>query len=138
MAINCGHCHQSHVSVAEVRACSTRKAQRPSTSGARGNRRTKRPALVYPNNPFFQAHLDAELVYSSGGMFNRRQLTQIVIDEFLRSGYPDEAMKCGNCGHESAWYRPTVGAVMCIGCTSVRVGRANKETGKTEIHWTKK
>ena len=139
MAINCGHCHKSHASVADVRACSTRKTERPSTTPARGARpaRKRQPALVFPNNPFFHDHLSAELAYSSGGMFNRRQLTQIVIDEFLRSGYPDEAMECGNCGHESAWYRPTVGAVMCIGCRSVRVGRHNKETDKVEIAWTK-
>jgi ribosomal protein S27E len=137
--INCGHCHKTHGSVAEVRACSTRKTERPSTSGARkpAPRRASQPKLVYPNNPFFQAHLDAELVYSSGGMYNRRQLTAIVIDEFLRSGYPDEAMTCGNCGHESAWYRPTVGAIMCIGCGSVRCGQVDQATGKVEIHWTK-
>jgi hypothetical protein len=135
--INCGHCHNTHASVAEVRACSTRKTERPSTTPARGARPTRKaqPKLVYPNNPFFQAHLDAELVYSVGGdsTLSRRQATAMVIREFLSSGYPDEAQKCGHCGELSAWYRPTVGAVMCIGCGSVYCsGRAHfdKETGK--------
>lgn len=132
--MKCGHCKNEGVTVEHVRACSApRKAERPSTSGARSTRRTKRPALVYPNNPFFQNHLDAELAYSMGGMYNRRQLTQIVIGEFLRSGYADEASECGHCHTMNAWWRPTVGSTQCIACGSVLCpGRAHwdKETGK--------
>lgn len=136
MAINCGHCHQSHPSVAEVRACSTRKAQRPSTSGARKPARRRQPALTYPNNPFFQAHLDAELVYSVGGgsSWTRRQATAVVINEFLNSGYPDEASECGHCHTMNAWWRPTVGSMMCIGCGSVLCpGRAHWDEAMQKV-----
>jgi len=137
MNINCGHCHNTHPSVADVRTCSTsRKAPHPSSTRRPARRQ---PTLTYPNNPFFQAHLDAELAYSVGGdsTLTRRQATARVINEFLNSGHPDKAMECGNCRTDGAWWRPTVGAVMCINCRSVRVGRYDKETGNVTISWTK-
>ena len=134
MAINCGHCHKSHVSVAEVRACSTRKTERPSTSGARKPaQRSTRRGFEFPENPWFQLHLDGEMAYS--GFMGPARCIAMVKSEFAE--YDDAAIKCGNCGDVAAWWRPTVGAFMCVNCHSCRGGRMNKETGKAETFWTK-
>lgn len=46
----------------------------------------------------------------------------------------DEAHICGKCGSPRAFWRATVGAVMCTACSAVRRVRAG-EDGQAKITW---
>lgn len=67
-------------------------------------------------NPWQDVHLDDEIAFTGDG-YTREQAARAVATEY--DGM-DEAYTCGHCGSDQAFYRATVGAVMCTACDAVR------------------
>lgn len=69
-----------------------------------------------PENPWRDVHLDDEMAFTGDG-YTREQAARAVAAEY--DGM-DEAYTCGNCSSDRAFYRATVGAVMCTARDAVR------------------
>lgn len=83
-------------------------------------------------NPWMALHLDGELGYTGGG-YTRRMAIDAVKREF--EGL-HEASACGHCGAMAAYMRPTVGAVQCFSCRSLRRTRVDQQTLEVTVRWT--
>ncbi len=79
------------------------------------------------SNPYFAQHMSQEMLGCESGS-ERSIARQVVIREF--AGHENAEDKCGKCGSD-AFYRPTVGCVMCPSCRAIRKrGWECMETGE--------
>ena len=77
-------------------------------------------------NPWQVQHTADETVFSG------RLAKQLVDGEY--AGTEEYDTDCGMCG-SPAYYRATVGAVMCPNCRAIEVSRIDQVTGKVTRSW---
>jgi len=77
-------------------------------------------------NPWQARHAADERVFSG------RNADAIVAGEY--AGTEEYDCDCGLCG-SPAYYRATVGAVMCPNCRAIEIRRIDQATGKLTVRW---
>lgn len=87
-------------------------------------------AILVRRNPWQARHAADETVFQGG---NSRLAAQIVAGEY--AGTEEYDTDCGKCG-SAAYYRATVGAVMCPNCRAIEIRRIDQATGKVTVTWS--
>jgi len=81
-------------------------------------------------NPWQDVHAEDDRAYTGDG-YTAAMSRALTASEYAGE---DQAHTCGNCGSGRAFYRATVGAVMCTACSAVRVIR-DGEDGTAVERW---